>query len=66
MNWIREKRTLANKSEDGILSRKKAKCEDRFGNDSEQVKHTGLVDMELPWPWIICDEFDYSFDVIHQ
>lgn len=28
MNWIREKRTLANKSEDGILSRKKAKCED--------------------------------------
>ena len=27
-------------------------------------KHSGLVEMRLLWPWIICDEFDYGFDVI--
>lgn len=67
MSWIRkkERNKLAGRSKGGILSEKKGTRED---SDLEMTvsaacvvvpNPTSLVQMELIWPWVICDEFNY-------
>lgn len=63
-NERRERHKLSNRCEDGIWSGNKGVCGDTgleiiISKSCMVVPvHTGLVKMECPWPWIICDEFD--------